>query len=346
MSEVKKQTSRLPASCYLLLGPEVGKKNEFVRQIKSSLEKSFGGEIDSYTFYPYDSDVVEIISIMNNISLFAAAKLVLIKNCQDLKDKDAALIAEYIKNPSKDCVLLLATEEMKVSPAIKKVIPNGCEKIFWEMYKNEKPGWVRQFFNKEKIEIENNAVGFLVDILEGDTETFKNECGKLALFFGQGETITEEKIANFFYNRKEENIFSLFDYIAQCNLEKSVIAAENMLLSGKSETGRMDPVKIIGDLSWHIKKIYEIKKSIAEKKSFSEACAELNIRATKMQGMYSSAIQNYSIKEIEKIITLTAQYVVLFRSAIRAEVQNIMLPVYLYSVIVKRGEDIVGLART
>ena len=334
MTEVKKPLARLPMQSYLLIGPEVGEKNDFIQKIKSSLEKSFGGEVDFYTFYPYDSDVVEIISIMNNISLFASAKLVLIKNCHDLKEKDAALIAGYIKKPSQDCVLILATDEMKISPVIEKAVPAECKKIFWEMRENEKPGWVKGFFKKEKISIEDNAVNFLVDILEGDTESFKNECGKLVLFFGQNETITEEKIANFFYNRKEENILSLFDCIAKCDLEKSISAADNIILSGKIESG-----KIIDDLSWYIKNIYEIKKSIAMKKTFAEACTELNIRTVKKQKAYSSAIKNYSIKEIEKIISLTAYYEMLFRSAVRAEMQNIMLPVYLYSVIVNKGEN-------
>jgi len=331
MTEAK--NSRLPMQTYLLLGPEVGEKNDFIQSIKKSLAKASGGAVDSYTFYPYDSDVSEIISIMKNISLFAQAKLVLIKNCHDLKKNDAALIAEYIKNPSKDCVLILATENTKADSVIEKAIPADCKKMFWEMFESKKKGWVQQFFGKEKISIENNAVNFLVDMLEGDTESFKKECNNLALFFGQDEAITEEKIADFFYNRKGENVFSLFDYIAQGDLEKSVVAAKNIILSGES-----DPRKILGGLVWQIKNIYEIEKMISQKKSFSEACAELNIRAKKMQGIYSSAIENYSIKEIEKIITLTANYQLLFGS-IRAELQHIMLPVYLYSFIVNKGEN-------
>jgi len=321
---------------YLLLGPEVGEKNDFIQGIKDSLAKSFGGEVESYSFYPYDSDVLEIISIMKNISLFAAAKLVLIKNCHDLKKKDAALIAEYIKNPSKDCVLILTSDNTKADPVIEKAVSEDCKKIFWEMFENKKKGWVVNFFHKEKISIENNAVGFLVDILEGDTESLKKECSNLVLFFGKDEVITEEKIADFFYNRKEENIFSLFDYIAQGDLERSITAAKNIILSGESTF-----VQMLGGLLWQIRNVYEIEKIIARKKSFSEACAELNIRTKKMQGVYSSAIQNYSIKDIEKIITLTAHYELLFRS-IRTEMQHIMLPVFLYSIIVSKGENLLA----
>ena len=318
---------------YLLLGPEVGEKNEFIETIKNSLQKSVGGAVDLYSFYPYDSDVSDIISIMKNISLFASAKLVLIKNCHDLKKKDVALIAEYIKNPSEDCVLVLISDNIKADPLIEKVVPADCKKIFWEMFEDRKKAWVLQFFHKEKVVIEKNAVEFLVDILEGDSESLKKECANLALLFGQSEIITEEKIANFFYNRKEENIFSLFNYIAQGDLEKSVAAAKNMILSGENDSG-----KVLGGLLWQIKNVYELEKVIAQKKSFSEACTELNIRTKKMQTVYSFATKNYSIKQIEKIITLTAYYTLFFRS-IKTEIQHIMLPVYLYSIIVNKGEN-------
>ncbi len=319
---------------YLLLGPEAGEKNEFIQGIKKQMEKSAGGAVELYSFYPYDTDISEIISIMKNISLFASAKLVLIKNCHDLKKKDIALIAEYIKNPSKDCVLVLTSDNTKADSAIEKAVPSENKKIFWEMFESRKKSWVLQFFHKEKISIENNAVNFLVDILEGDSESLKKECGNLSLFFGQNEIITEEKIADFFYNRKEENIFSLFDYISQVDLEKSVIAAKNIILSGESA-----PVQMLGGLLWQIKNVYEIDKIIAKKKSFSEACIELNIRTKKMQGVYSSANQNYSIKEIEKIITLTAYYDLLFRS-VKTEIQHMMFPVYLYSIIVNKGDNL------
>jgi len=331
MTEVK--NPRIPMLVHLLLGPEVGEKNNFIQNIKDSLAKTFGGAVDSYTFYPYDSDISDIISIMRNISLFAQAKVVLIKNCHDLNKSDVALIAEYIKNPAKDCVLILASDNIKADPVIDKAVPAECKKIFWEMFESTKKGWVVQFFRKEKVEIENNAVNFLVDVLEGDTESLKKECNNLILFFGQNEVITEEKIADFFYSRKEENIFSLFDYIAQGNLEKSVVAAKNMILSGEST-----PIRMLGGILRQIKNAYEIEKIIAQKKSFSEACTELNIRIKKMQGTYSSAIQNYSIKDIEKIITLTAYYDLLFRS-IKTEMQLIMIHVYLYSIIVNKGEN-------
>lgn len=324
---------------YLLLGPENGEKKDFIDKIKSSLTASFGA-IDEYNFYPYDTEISEVIDILSNISLFASAKIVTIKNCQDIKKKDAALIADYMKNPAADSVLLLLSDGTKVDPVLEKAFSGDSKKIFWEMFESRKKGWVIQFFRKENIAIEDSAATLLVDLIEGDTQIMEKECRNLALFFTdstktegeeelpyKGGAITEDKIADFFYSRKEENAFTLFEHIAHKNLEKSIETVNSIFLSSESS-----PVQALGSLLWQIRNLYNLKKMIMQRTSFPEACISLNIRMKKMQGIYSTGLSNYSIEEIEQIISLCANYDYLFRSS-KSEMQQLMFPVFLYSVI-------------
>lgn len=328
---------------YLLLGPENGEKKDFIDKIKSSLTASVGA-IDEYNFYPYDTEISEIIDILGNMSLFASGKIVTIKNCQDIKKKDAALIADYMKNPAADSVLLLLSDGMKVDSVLEKAFIGESKKIFWEMFESRKKGWVVQFFRKENIAIEDSAATLIVDMIEGDTQTIEKECINLVLFFKTGReeessdkvgaiavTITEDKIADFFYSRKEENAFTLFEHIAHKNLEKSIETVNNIFLSCESS-----PVQALGCLLWQIRNLYNLKKMIMQRTSFAEACISLNIRMKKIQGIYSTGLSNYSVEEIERIISLCANYDYLFRSS-KSEMQQLMFPVFLYSVIQTGG---------
>ncbi len=323
---------------YLLLGPENGEKKEFIDELRKKVTACFGAPPDEYSFYPYDTDASDIIAILRNISLFAPARIITVRNCHDLKKKDAALITDYLKKPADNSILILASDSTKVDPSVERAVPADSKKIFWEMFDSKKKGWVIQFFHREKIAIDNSAAEFLVDMLESDTETLKKECGNLALFFRADGEITEEKIADFFYSRKEENIFSLFNHIAAADLEKAVETSRNIFLSGES-----GPVQVLGGLLWQIRNLYELKKLLLKKKSFSEACMDLNIRVKKMQSVYSAASSNYSIEEIENIISLIASHDYLFRSS-RAEIHQVLFPVFLYSVIVSRGRNIYSIS--
>ncbi|MDX9799850.1 MAG: DNA polymerase III subunit delta [Spirochaetia bacterium] len=323
-----------PAPAWLLLGPEAGEKKDFIASIKKSLTAIYGSAPDEYSFYPYDRDSSDIIALLRNISLFAPAKIVIIKNCHDLKKKDVSMIADYLKKPSDDAYLILQTEEMKADAAIEKNISPACKKTFWEMFDSKKKGWVIQFFHKENIAIDSSAVDFLIDMLEGDSETLKKECSNLAIYFDANEVITEERIADFFHNRKEENVFTMFDYIASGNFKKAVESSQSIILSPDGNL-----VRILGGLLWQFRNLYNFLKLLDKKKSFSDACLMMNIRGKKRQAVYSDASSIYSVSDIENIILLISYYDFLFRST-RIEIQHVMFPVFLYSVIIRKGINI------
>ena len=324
-------------SNYLLLGPELGEKKEFIKNLKKKLEKKYSSPPEEYSFYPYDTETADIISILQNISLFSASKLVIINNFTEIKKKDIDLITGYLKNPADDTFLVLTDDGLRADAKIEKQIPPPNKKIFWEMFENKKKSWIVNFFRRENIEIDSSAVDFLTDMLESSTDVLADECGKLIRFFNPGDRITEESIESFFYDRKEENIFSLFDRLAGCDLQKSIETAKNVFLSGESS-----PVQMLSGLLWQLRNLYELKKLTDERKPFQEACQLLRIRSKKMQKTFQTALKNYSLSEIESLISMIAEFDIFFRNT-RQDIQHIIFPLFIYYFIEKKGKEAVSL---
>jgi len=322
---------------YLLLGPELGEKKEFIENIKKKLADKFGSPAEEYSFYPFDSEMGNIISILQNVSLFSPAKLVIINNCDEIKKKDLPILLEYLKKPAEDSCLILASGNIKADAKFDKLIPSSNKKIFWEMFESRKKSWIQNFFRKEKIKIENSAVEFLNDIIENNTEILAKECSSLIHFFDAEDVITEEKIETFFYDRKEENLFSLFARLVSCDLQRSIEASKNIFLSGES-----NPVQIFGGLLWQLRNLHEIKVITERTKSFQEACQAAKIRGKKMQNTYQAGIKNYTREEIEALISMTAEYDAFFRT-VKQDIQYIMFPVYIYYFIERKGKGAVSL---
>ncbi len=153
---------------YLLLGPETGKKAQFVEKIVEDLKKKYGGEPEIYRFYPYGLDTKDVVSILRNGSLFAASKIVLINKFEECRGKKLLdPVIDYCKNPSADAVLILLSDSVKDIPvSVKKLVPKENTIIFWEMFESEKKGWIINFFNRNKIRIERDAVNTLLDLVE------------------------------------------------------------------------------------------------------------------------------------------------------------------------------------
>ncbi len=324
-------------SNYLLLGPELGEKKNFIKNLKNNLEKKYSSPPEEYSFYPYDTETGEIISTLQNISLFSSSKLVIINNFTEIRKKDLGMIADYLKNPADDSYLVLSDDGIRADSKIEKLIPPSNKKIFWEMFENKKKSWIINYFRRENIEIEKSAVEYLSDMLESSTDVLAEECSKLIRFFNPGDRITEERIESFFYDRKEENMFSLFERLAVCDLQKSLETAKNIFLSGES-----NPVQLLAGLLWQLRNLHELKIMTESRKPFQEACLALRIRSKKMQKTFQEGLKNYSLSDIESLISMTAEYDCFFRN-VRQDIQQIMFPVFVYSFIEKKGREAVSL---
>ncbi|HAK44592.1 MAG TPA: DNA polymerase III subunit delta [Spirochaeta sp.] len=318
-------------TAWLLSGPEAGERTNFLKQLKNKLIEQFGEEPEQHRFYPFESTVSEILSLVKNGSLFSAWKLILIGQSDLLKKAEIDEFKTYLANPAKDAILIFLSDETSLKNGLGKIIPKQNQKIFWEMFESQKKGWLSGFFRNRRIEIEADAIELLLTLIENNTADMKKECEKLAIFFGEGASISKVDIENFFYHGKEENVFSLFNRIAAADLGGSIEILQKIMLGNETNT-----VQLLGGLMWQLRNLQGIAAELNRGESFQSACYKNNIRAKKAQAVYSEALKHYNEKNLRDIIALTADYDIKLRTA-RQEQREITAQLYLYSLIEQKG---------
>jgi DNA polymerase-3 subunit delta len=320
---------------WLLCGPENGEKLVFLKQIRKKLTEAFGEKPEEHRFYPFESTVSDIISLIKNGSLFSAWKLIIIGQADLLKKAEIDEIKNYLKAQSNDTVIILTSDETSLKNGLSKLVPKQNSKIFWEMFEGQKKGWLSGFFRNRKIEIESGAIELLLNLIENNTDDMKKECEKLAMFFGEGALISKNNIETFFYHGKEENVFSLFNHIASADLAGAVDVLQKIMLGGENNT-----VQLLGGLMWQIRNIQGIAAQLKMGESFQSACYKSNVRAKKAQATYSEALKHYDEKNIRDLIRLTADYDIKLRTA-RQDQRELTAQLYLYLFIVRKGSLII-----
>ncbi|MBN2659247.1 MAG: DNA polymerase III subunit delta [Spirochaetales bacterium] len=316
---------------FLLLGPENGEKKEFLINQEKALTKKFG-ELEKYRFYPYDTEIQEIVTIMKNGSLFSTHKVVIINNCEDIKKKSSIdQLVEYLKSPSTDVTLFLLSDASKVDAKIEKVIKKDNKKIFWELFENRKKDWVISFFRQRNLSIDPDAVELLLEMIENNTDSMRNDCEKLSFYFKEGDRISEDDIENFLYHSREENVFTLFDKVCRRDLEASLDVLNSIVLARETQ-----PVQLLSGLLWQFRNLLSLSTMLSQRIPQPEALLKSNIRGKKSQKTYLDGIRNYRIQELEKIITLTMEYDNRLRT-VRTEMQDSIVEMYIYSCIRKRA---------
>jgi DNA polymerase-3 subunit delta len=318
---------------YLLLGPETGKKNAFIADIRGSLARDAGESPEEYHFYAFETPVQEVVAILRNACLFASRKLVLFSCAENIrKEGDLGLLAEYAKNPARDGVLVFTSDGFQVDKKLSACVGAKGIQRFWELFDSEKAGWVVNCFQRRKVRIRPDAAELFLELVENTTAEFERECANLCLFKGENSEVTCADIETYLCHNRQETVFSLFQTICAMNLEMSLEILGKLLLEGESK-----PAGLLAGLLWQFKNLLAYSRMLAENTSPEEAFTRLKITSKRNQRIYGEGAKNFSLRQLESIIVLCADFDEELRSGGGNETHSRLLELFLYGVMCRKG---------
>lgn len=314
---------------YLYTGPEFGKRNDAVEALRSSHKKQFG-VIDEHSFYLLETPFSQVMTILQSGTLFSDGVFIVCKNAELLKKKDEIqMIADWLENPEESAVLVLVSDEVSVDSKLEKLVPQSNRQKFWEMFENQKLPWVVDFFRKNGYRIQQNAAQMILDMVENNTQSLKNECSRFLVCFPKEHEITEEDVDSILTHNREETAFTLFNQIAdsseneQQRLEKGLSILQKIRLSKDNSS-----VMIIAGLSSCFRKLVLWHNE-----------GESAIPGSLMQKQYRSAAKIWSVGQSTAILAILAATDMEIRSG-GAQMEDVLLQKMLYEIIIKKGAQI------
>ncbi len=327
----------------LLLGPEEGEKAAFVEKIKEGLAARLGEPPEVTRFYAGESPVNQIVLCLRNQSLFARHRLVIVVNAEEIRRADeVSALVEYLASPAADATLLLLSAgfageiDRKIAGDQKRksggAIPFEHQKVFWEMFDNQKQGWVTSFFRQRKISIASDAVDYILDMVENNTRDMRTECERLALFFGPDASITLEGVEQYIYHSKEENVFTLFDRICERHLLAAEEVLDRILLSREA-----DATQLAGGLLAQFRKLASYGRMRAQNYESTEAFPKLRIFSKRNQKTYMEGHRQYAAADLEAIVQLLVEFDERFRS-VKSDLHELLLRLMVYYIVQRAGQ--------
>lgn len=315
---------------WLLLGPEHGQKQDFLGELRDKLTKQFRDPPEIHKFYAFETPFSEVLSLLQNGDLFAAHKLVLIQNADEYKKADNDLIKAYAKKPAAESTLVLLTDETKAD-VLTRAVPKEQTKVFWEMFENQKKGWVLNHFKEIGLGMTGDAAEFFLEMVDNSTDQIRLEAQKLLAFFERGATVGVEDLETYLVHTKEENVFTLFERITAGDFPKALEVLKKIL--GSKET---EGIGLLSGLTWQFKNLLAYQVKMLERMSSDEAFSTLKVFGKKAQANLQIGARRYSLAELQAILVLTADFDHRLRQ-FRTDHHPLLLEVYLYYVILKKG---------
>lgn len=301
------------ARAWLFTGPERGEKAAAVKAVRKQAEKRCGA-IEDYKYYAADIKAGELVSLLQNGSLFSAGKFVVVENAELIKLKDEiATLTDWIRSGAaaesegSNSFLVLTSDEISVDKKLESAVPAGHKKIFWELFEERKEQWVSAFFRGEGLPIDGKAVRLILEMVENNTEALRAACAPFPLFYERGTTITETEVEYIISHNREESAFTLFDALAKHDFENAAAIFRKISLSKESA-----PPQIIAGLTYCFRRLWDwhmlaAESGAAEGRSGgipADVLKRAGFASQKIQNQYRAAARLWNGAAVERILAL------------------------------------------
>jgi DNA polymerase-3 subunit delta len=319
-----KSTATAGAAAYIFLGPEIGKKQDETEQIKRKLSES--GAYEETVFYSGETPITNIVNTIQNHSLFAQSRLFIIKNAEQIKKKDEInAVASCMKELEPDTVLILLSDEFKLSAGLEDACPRENRKVFYEMFEREKNAWVRSFFQRAGYNIDPSGVDAILELVENNTDAMQRECSRLVFFLPKDRPARAQDVEQWLSHSREESAFTLFSRIAAGDSSRAIESLHTLLAAKES------PIGILGGLAWCFRKLrgYLALSENGEPDNFELKKIGLS---TVTKNNYAAAARRYNMRDVENCLAITAEYDILTRSSGQA-LEETLMDVYILKIM-------------
>ena len=324
----------------LFLGPEEGLKQDKIDEIIASI-KAKDPEVDIYTFYGFDLDKYVVVDTLNSQSMFSENTLVIIKHLEELKnpaDFFAHLSKYAAKEVASSTLLLLSNKFQQSIPAsFLKHIKKENIFNFYEMFEADKKRWINSYFNKEGMRIDSVTVTTILDTLENNTFELRAYCAQIIGFFRtKGQTvITPADIEKYLDRTKEEDGFTLFNYILKEELEQSLKCVKNIVRMKQTSELFLIINALLRQFRLFESYCHYAKKNIqtAETEAIGLGMNRKGINF-KDKLLFKNARNYYTLKEVDAIIRLLVVADVELR---KESNPGMYLELLVYNIIVNKG---------
>ncbi len=201
-------------------------------------------------------------------SLFADARVVVIKEIQDLTSDCSDEVGDYLENPDENLTLVLWHKGgVKGKALVDKIKKAKAEVIVVEVIKkdSEKSDFIRSEFKRLGRKVSTEAVSALIDSLGSDLQELSAACSQLASDVAFSKIIDEDDVKAYQQGRVESTGFDVADAALDGKTGIALINLRNALATGT------DPVLIVSALASSLRTLAKVSGHSSSSKSFELA---------------------------------------------------------------------------
>lgn len=289
------------APVYLLFGEEPYLLNQSVDRFKYAVLNEGAIDFNYSLFYASDADVSSIRDAVETLPMMAARRLVIVKEAQELTDKEWAELETLFSNAVDSTVfVLLASRLDKRKKAIRILLEKADCIEFKKPYENQIPSWINYIAQSLGLTISNEAIHLLHKLVGHHLTEIEGELKKLGDYVGGNRRIEVADVAQAVSRSKEENVFDFTKAIGECNRVSALEHLVHLMDQGQSEIG------IVSLVARHIRILLTVKRGMDEGLHGAKLAHYAQVPPYFLDG-YAGQARLWSVRKLEQTLVVLSE---------------------------------------
>lgn len=286
---------------YFFYGEESYLINQAMQYLKVCCLHDGISDFNFSSYYAGDADLSRVRDEIETLPMMSTRRVVILKEVQDLSDKEWQELESVLQNPVSSTVLILTgTRVDKRKKSFKLLQEKAILTEFKKPFENQIPGWIRQICRAFELEISDEAAQLMHRFVGNQLSEIEAEIKKLFEYVGARKEIGIEDVAQCVSKRKEENVFELATKIAQGNRLESFRQLVCLLENGQNEVG------IVSLVARHLRLLLIIKQGIGMGLAGVKLAAFAQVPNYYLPD-YISQSKSWSEKKLEEALLVLAE---------------------------------------
>lgn len=286
---------------YFIFGEEPYLLNQSVERFKFAVLTEGAIDFNYSLFYASDADVSSIRDAVETLPMMARQRLVIVKEAQELTDKEWGELETLISAPVDSTVFVLLASRVDKRKKQMRLLLEAADCVeFKKPYENQIPGWVKYIAGNLGLDIAEDAILLLARLVGSHLSEIEAELKKLADFIGDRKRIEVSDVAQVVSRSKEENVFDFTRAIGECDRVGALERLVHLLDQGQSEIG------IVSLLARHIRLLLTVKRGLEQGLSGAKLAHSAQVPPYFLDN-YVAQSRSWSVKKLEQTLIVLAE---------------------------------------
>jgi len=302
---IKEVDKKIFRPVYFLYGAESYFIDVVTHHLANSILDPVEREFNQTVIYGRDAKLGELIPTLKCFPMMSNYQVVILKEAQDIKDKDFELLSSYLANPQPSSIFVIAYKKAAGKRLQTLFQKNPSNVVMFEspQVKDDKlPDWIITYLTAKNIVCSPKVAQIIAGSLGNDLGKIANELDKLMINVAAGASLTMDDVERNIGISKKYNVFELQTAITSNQPTKAM----EIGCYFAANTRDISIHGIIPILYTFFEKLF-VFMQIKNSKSTDAVAAEMGIRPYFI-GQYEKAAHFFNMKQVLEIFKTLRAY--------------------------------------